>query len=180
MRNNYAELNPQSRGMRKQFRRTCSDFVHAVNSAKTKQMIRFGFLLVALATTFSQAQAAELPATAHGSFPFCGSGKRMTCVVDGDTFWLGGLKVRIADIDTAELEPPHCAYERDRGLAAKARLRALLNSGPITFRQAGRDEDRYGRKLRLVFVGGQSVGKVLIGEGLARPWTGRRQPWCGG
>jgi endonuclease YncB( thermonuclease family) len=42
----------------------------------------------------------------------------------------------------------------------------------------GRDEDRYGRKLRIVTRGGRSLGDVLVAEGLARTWTGRREPWC--
>ncbi|WP_394357150.1 hypothetical protein [Sphingopyxis indica] len=41
-----------------------------------------------------------------------------------------------------------------------------------------RDSDRYGRKLRIVVRGGTSVGSVLVAEGLARPWEGRRRPWC--
>ena len=36
----------------------------------------------------------------------CGSARRFSCVVDGDTFWLGRQKVRIADIDAPELTPP--------------------------------------------------------------------------
>jgi len=41
-----------------------------------------------------------------------------------------------------------------------------------------RDEDRYGRKLRIVFVNGTSVGNTLVGEGLARWYGSGRQPWC--
>ncbi len=39
-------------------------------------------------------------------------------------------------------------------------------------------KDRYGRTLATVSVDGQDVGEILIAEGLARPWTGHRQPWC--
>ena len=42
----------------------------------------------------------------------------------------------------------------------------------------GRDQDRYGRKLRIVTRGGESLGEMLVAEGLAREWTGRREPWC--
>jgi endonuclease YncB( thermonuclease family) len=41
-------------------------------------------------------------------------------VVDGDTFWFRGEKIRIADIDTPELSPPRCERERERGLAANS------------------------------------------------------------
>lgn len=100
-------------------------------------------------------------------------------VVDGDTFWIGGDKVRIADIDTPETHPPRCADEAERGERATRRLAALLNEGPFELQPiAGRDVDRYGRKLRIVTRNGRSLGDVLVAEGLARTWTGRREPWC--
>ncbi|WP_371258877.1 hypothetical protein [Ensifer sp. ZNC0028] len=54
----------------------------------------------------------------------------MNCVVDGDTFWSRGEKIRIADIGTPELEPPRC--EADQGEAVKSRLLALLNGGKFS------------------------------------------------
>jgi endonuclease YncB( thermonuclease family) len=98
-------------------------------------------------------------------------------VVDGDTFDVAGERVRIADIDTPELRG-RCAQEVRLAQAAKARLRTLLAAGPFELRESGRDEDRYGRKLRVVVRGGRSIGDQLVAEGLARTWTGRREPWC--
>lgn len=112
-------------------------------------------------------------------FTICGSGRRVNCVVDGDTFWMQGRKIRILDIDTPELHPARCADEERLGQAAKARLHDLLNSGAVTLHRAGRDRDRYGRLLRRVQVNGQPVGDMLIGEGLARPYAGGRRSWCG-
>lgn len=104
---------------------------------------------------------------------------RDTCVVDGDTFWLEGTKIRIADIDTPEISEPKCASERALGEKAKHRLRELLNSGRFQLMAwENRDEDKYGRKLRVVMRDGRSIGDQLVSEGLARTWTGRRQPWC--
>ncbi|NKM57763.1 thermonuclease family protein [Rhizobium anhuiense] len=111
-------------------------------------------------------------------FSICGDGRRATCVVDGDTFWFRGTKVRIADIDTPELSPPRCERERQRGMAAKLRLLEILNSGPLSFKSTTRDEDRFGRKLRVVYRGDRSVGDILIAEGLARKWEGSRRSWC--
>ncbi|MCW3838211.1 thermonuclease family protein [Sphingomonas canadensis] len=113
-------------------------------------------------------------------FGFCGAGGGTNCVVDGDTFWLKGEKIRIADIDTPETHPPRCAREARLGAAATQRLHALLNAGGFTLTAAGdgRDADRYGRKLRVVTRGGRSLGDALVAEGLARRWTGRREPWC--
>jgi endonuclease YncB( thermonuclease family) len=112
------------------------------------------------------------------SFGFCHTGGGVDCVVDGDTFWIGGEKIRIADVDAPETHPPRCAREAELGNAATRRLQALLNAGPVTLAVAGRDTDRYGRKLRIVMRGQQSIGEMLVDEGLARRWTGHREPWC--
>jgi endonuclease YncB( thermonuclease family) len=111
-------------------------------------------------------------------FALCHSGGGRNCVVDGDTFWFAGDKYRIADIDTPETHPARCAEEAALGDAATERLRTWLNAGAFSLESAGRDTDRYGRSLRIVTRGGTSVGSVLVAEGLARPWEGRRRPWC--
>ena len=84
----------------------------------------------------------------------------------------------IADIDTPELSPPRCERERERGLAAKQRLLDILNSGPISLKSTARDEDRFGRKLRIVYRDRRSVGDIFVAEGLARKWQGSRRSWC--
>ena len=111
-------------------------------------------------------------------FSVCGA-VRETCVIDGDTFWLDGERIRIADIDTPEISEPRCDEEYERGIAARDQLVALLNEGPFELAAiGGRDEDQYGRKLRVVTRESRSIGNQLVSEGLARTWTGRRQPWC--
>jgi endonuclease YncB( thermonuclease family) len=112
------------------------------------------------------------------TFSHCGLVRR-TCVVDGDTFWLHGQKIRMADIDTPEVSQPQCAAEKALGGRATDRLVALLSQGPFEMTSIGdRDEDRYGRKLRVIVRGGRSLGDQLVAEGLARTWTGKREPWC--
>ena len=98
-------------------------------------------------------------------------------IVDGDTFHYGGEKIRIADIDTPELRG-RCSYETQLAARATRRMDQLLRQGPFELRQVGRNEDRYGRKLRVVTRGGRSLGDQLVSEGLARTWSGRREPWC--
>lgn len=112
-------------------------------------------------------------------FPICSGAVRTTCVVDGDTIWFDGVKIRIADIDAPEIGRPKCESERVLGRRAKHRMRELLNSGPFeVVAWESRDEDRYGRKLRVILRDGRSLGDQLVSEGLARTWSGRREPWC--
>ena len=112
-------------------------------------------------------------------FGACGYVSRDNCVIDGDTFILGGEKIRIADIDAPETGSAKCASEAERGARATRRLRELLNQGPFELRSyQSRDRDQYGRKLRVVMRDGRSVGDTLITEGLARRWSGKRRPWC--
>jgi endonuclease YncB( thermonuclease family) len=98
--------------------------------------------------------------------------------VDGDTFWKDGVKIRVADIDAPETHPPRCSYEADLGKRATLRFQELLNLGAFMLESVNPDEDRYGRKLRIVVRGGQSISAQLVEEGLARRWTGSRLPWC--
>ena len=111
-------------------------------------------------------------------FGLCFTGGGVNCVVDGDTFWMDGERIRIADIDAPETHPPRCAAEADLGQRATLRLRELLNDGPVELETADRDLDQYGRKLRIITRNGESLGLRLVQEGLARNWTGSRQPWC--
>jgi len=100
-------------------------------------------------------------------------------IVDGDTFDVDGTRIRIADIDTPEVHS-RCAEERRLAALATERMEALLGEGPFELSPIpGRDEDVYGRKLRIVSRSGRSLGDVLVAEGLAHPWVGHKLPWCG-
>ena len=122
--------------------------------------------------------AGKAPAPPNISFRICAFAPHSNCVIDGDTFYLGNEPIRIADIDAPETHPSRCAREAELGERATRRLQELLNSGRLTIRPYERDTDKYGRKLRILERNGRSFGDVLIAEGLARPWEGRRQPWC--
>jgi endonuclease YncB( thermonuclease family) len=119
-----------------------------------------------------------LALAAAALFTLCHDAPRETCVVDGDTIWLAGEKVRLADINAPETHQAACPAERQRGEAAKHRLLALLNAGPIELVSTSRSHDRYGRRLATVNRGGRSLGDRLVAEGLAEPWRGRRSDWC--
>lgn len=126
---------------------------------------------------FAAALALSLATASEGGryFPICGEGRRVTCVVDGDTFWLDRVKYRIADIDAPEVSNPRCNAEARTGQAATRRLAELLNAGP--FQLEARGTDRYGRTLAVVSRSGYSFGTQLVREGLARNW-GDRRGWC--
>ncbi len=116
----------------------------------------------------------------RASFGICFGAVRTNCVVDGDTFWFEGRKIRVSDINTPEISNPGCASEKRLGDRAKMRLLALLNDGNFDLESdIFNDQDQYGRDLRVVSRGGQSLGSTLIKEGLAEPWQGYRRDWCG-
>jgi micrococcal nuclease len=116
------------------------------------------------------------PVTA--SFDYCQWGGGSNCVVDGDTFWIGGEKVRIAGIDAPETHPSRCAEEARLGNAATDKLHELLNSGAVTVTSIDRDRDVYGRLLRNVAVNGADVGEAMVSAGVAREYGNGRRPWC--
>lgn len=111
-------------------------------------------------------------------FARCAGGRGGTCVIDGDTIRIDGQSIRIADIDTPEVRDYRCQQELALGEAATRRMTELVNTGPFEIASYDRDEDVYGRKLRILRRDGQSLGMVLVSEGLARPWGGARQSWC--
>ncbi len=135
--------------------------------AQRQAMIRasiFSLLLLA-----APGPALAEPDTAYpATFAKCGSAKRINCVVDGDTFWHRGAKIRIADINTAETSRAGCAFEAGLGARATLRLTQLLNAGPFALEQQGRGVDHYGRQLRIVTRGGKSPGNVWVAEGWGR------------
>jgi Staphylococcal nuclease homologue len=116
----------------------------------------------------------------NATFALCLRASQQDCVIDGDTVRYDGLTIRLEDIDAPETRSPRCPAEAALGRQATERLLELINAGPFQMIRAGdRDEDVYGRKLRVIEREGRSVGDVLIAEGLARRWDGARRSWCG-
>lgn len=93
---------------------------------------------------------------------------------DGDSL---RLTIRVENIDTPEMQGRCPAENR---LARQARE----FTATWMARHAGRVEvraskvDRYGRVVARVSADGEDLGEALIAAGLARPWKGRREPWC--
>lgn len=142
------------------------------------------FFAPSMSADIPKAQAATLVGqfaeAEEAHFPICSGARRITCVVDGDTIWYQGEKIRLADVSTPEITNPGCAREARLGGKATRRLQHLLNDGAFTLEPntGGDDVDRYGRSLLIVTRGGESLGDVLVAEGLAERWGGHRIDWC--
>ena len=100
-------------------------------------------------------------------------------VVDGDTVNLAGQSIRLVGFDTPETYRAECASERRLGDAATDRLRDLLaraSSAQLAYLPR---RDQYGRDLARLMLDGRDVADIMVGEGLARRYTGgHRQSWC--
>lgn len=100
-------------------------------------------------------------------------------VVDGDTIEVANQKYRLLGFDTAETTRAKCNYERSLGRAAKYRLHELINEAADIDVVTDGNRDRYDRVLAHLYVDERNVGRILISEGLARPYDGgSRKPWC--
>jgi len=99
--------------------------------------------------------------------------------IDGDTVQTADERYRLLGIDAAEIGHAQCEAERRLGVLTKRRLQELLQSGTVTQHpNPPAERDKYNRLLVHLFVNGEDVGCILIREGYARPWRGRREDWC--
>ncbi|WP_408585888.1 thermonuclease family protein [Novosphingobium sp.] len=98
-------------------------------------------------------------------------------VHDGDTIRCGAERIRIANIDAPELpDSPKCQDRRRsyawcdyrKGYASRDALQRFLASGPARIDRIG--QDKYGRTLARITIGGKDVGAVLVAQGLAKWW----------
>lgn len=102
--------------------------------------------------------------------------QRINCIVDGDTLWVAGEKMRLAGVDTPEVEG-HCSRERRLAEQASSLHLSLIRSGIITITREG--QDRYGRTLVRIQTQAGPVGQTLLDHGLADIFgDGVRTDWC--
>ncbi len=119
-----------------------------------------------------------LRAQTGGKFVLCSAGSGTNCVVDGNTFWQDGIRIQLADIDVPDAGEARCPSERQKGVAAKLRLQAILNDGTFVLSGSSRRDDKNGGKLRIAMRAGRSIGDQMVSEGFARRWTGQAPSWC--
>jgi len=146
-------------------------FAAFLGADRVKVMASNTFAWAKLQTADTQAS----PVGTSRQMGFCRGAVRINCVVDGDTIWVSGEKIRLQSIDAPEIDGK-CTYEKDLAEQAKRRLNELLSAEPFSIVRSGKD--RYGRTLAAIHNSHGEVGGALVREGLARPWIGRRMPWC--
>jgi endonuclease YncB( thermonuclease family) len=106
------------------------------------------------------------------------AGRKVTCLVDGDTGWEAGVKWRLFGVDTPEYSAnAECPEEPEIAKIATYRMLDLMRGGYEIERLGERD--RSGRDLvRIRLSDGRSAGHVLREEGLAVSWPHRPRVWC--
>lgn len=89
-------------------------------------------------------------------------------VIDGDTFEVSGVRIRLHGIDAPEIDQP-CTTEQNTEWACGAWVQTQ-----IAERYSGKqthcsevDRDRYGRVVARCTVAGQDVGRAIVADGLA-------------
>lgn len=110
-------------------------------------------------------------------FTICGQGSSAACVVDGDTLRIGQRRVRLTGFNAPEMDG-QCEAENRLARVARDELAAWLNLG--SFEMSGGDDpprDQYGRELREVRRGGESLADTMVERGLARRSRLDRS-WC--
>lgn len=99
-----------------------------------------------------------LPAAADPSGPIR--------VIDGDTFDIGGTKVRLYGVDAPEVDQL-CTLDGQPwrcGVWSSQEVRARYQGKTANCDE--RDRDRYGRVVATCTVGGQDMGRALVRDGL--------------
>lgn len=74
-------------------------------------MFRIVLLLLLLTPQLALPPSLSAQDLEQGIFDKCSGSGRITCVVDGDTIWYQGTKIRLLDINTPEISRPECARE---------------------------------------------------------------------
>ena len=114
------------------------------------------------------------------------AGAEVLNVIDGDTLrvrahmWPGQQwegNIRLFGIDTPELRGSQCPAEKVQGILARDTLVSLVPPRVLLANiQFGKFAGRY---VAAVMDGGQALSRVLMKNGVGRPYfTGKRKPWC--
>ena len=92
-------------------------------------------------------------------FPLLVAAGERCLAIDGDTLVCNRQKVRLVNVNAAELGRPG-------GIDAKRRLQALVHGRGVVLKHYGKD--RYGRLLAEVYVDGRRIEQADIGPPRSR------------
>lgn len=85
---------------------------------------------------------------------------------------------RLAGVDAPEIRG-RCAAEKELAIRGRDFTRTWAMRSDLTLTTGKREREKYGRLLgELTNTEGESLSDKLVEAGLARKWTGRREPWC--
>ncbi|MBL8593315.1 MAG: hypothetical protein JNK01_11570 [Devosia sp.] len=128
----------------------------------------------ALALLMLPLLAAPAPVRAEDArFMLCEALPHLTCVWSGDSFYLRGRIIRLADAVSPQRYTSECPQASQLSWRSAARLRDLLNAGAF---QIGQPDET---GLAVVSRSGESLGAQLITEGLAQTRKAEAPNWCG-
>ena len=102
-------------------------------------------------------------------------------VVDGDTVDRMYVRHRLAGFDAPEIRRAKCQRERERALAAKARLAEIIAAAQrVELVRMQWKLDPWSRVLSRLEVDGVDVASIAIAEGWGTAYAGRgaRRDWC--
>ena len=88
-------------------------------------------------------------------------------VIDGDTIVVAGERIRLEGIDAPELRQECTAYGQPWACGQTSAEWLKEHVGARQVECVGHARDRYGRRLAVCYVGGESINERLVREGWA-------------
>ncbi len=137
--------------------------------------------VVLVAGMTAAALLAALPAARaeDAGFMLCEALPHRTCVQNGDLIWLRGRAIRLGDIRAPARYASRCPAESILAWKAALRLRDLLNQADFELIEVSEHTGGHvDEVIRIARRDGISLGRMLMDEGLARPWSAEEPDWC--